>query len=99
MDTEARDDAVEDRAVVERARLLALGVGLRVVLGTVGQAHEVRDRLGRVVAVQLDRDVALVGVDGCLLRCDAHCLPPATAPPAASARRWSVSECCATIDT
>src|SRR5690606_8409355 len=45
LDHEAVDDAVEDRAVVERTAGLALGVLGLVLLGALSQADEVLDRL------------------------------------------------------
>ena len=62
---EAIDDAVEDRTVVERAFVGAGGVGLGVLLGALRQANEVGYGLRRVVAEQIDGDVALVGVQNC----------------------------------
>ena len=64
LDHEAADDPVEDHAVVERAGAAAGGVLGRVLLGALGQAHEVGDGLGGVVAEQRDFDVAAVGVQG-----------------------------------
>ena len=58
---------MEDQPVVELAggRLTRLGVG--VLLRAGGQPHEVRDRLRGVVPEEVDRDVAVVGVqDGFL---------------------------------
>ncbi len=71
LDHEVLDDAVEDGAVVQRRPRLVLA-GLRVGPGllTRGQADEVLDRLGRVVAEEVDDDVAQARVDGCFCGCD-----------------------------
>ena len=64
LDHEVLDDAVEDGAVVERRARLVLA-GLRVGPGLLagGQSDEVLDGLRRVVAEEVDLDVAVVGVD------------------------------------
>ena len=64
LEHELLDDAVEDHAVVERGRLRLAGLGMRPRLGAVGEADEVGDGLRRVVAEQVDADVAVVRVDG-----------------------------------
>lgn len=65
LDHEAIDDAVEDRAIVERAFVGAGCVGLAVFLGALCQANEVSDGLWCVVTKEVHGDIALVGVENC----------------------------------
>ena len=65
LDHEARDDAVENGAVVEGAGGLLTGRGVNPFALTLGQGHEVGHRVGGVVGEQLDGDVAGGGVENC----------------------------------
>lgn len=62
---EAIDDAVEDRAIVERAFGRALSVWLGVLLRTLCQTNEVLDGLRGVIAEKVDGDIALIGMQNC----------------------------------
>ena len=64
LDHEARDDAVEDDVLVERALAGLAGGGVGPLAGAVGEADEVLDRAGSVVSEEVDDDVAVVGVQG-----------------------------------
>ena len=55
LDHEAVDHPVEVEAVVEAAGLLLPGLRVGVLLRALGEADEVRDRLGGVVREQVDR--------------------------------------------
>src|SRR5207248_9978106 len=56
LDHEAADHPVEDGAVVERAGAPLAGLRVDVLLGALGEPHEVAYRLRRVVVEQLDPD-------------------------------------------
>src|SRR5436190_7277227 len=72
LDHEVRDDAVEDHAVVE---------------AVAGELAEVLDGLGRVVIEELNRDRAVIGVQGCV----AHLGSPLSASSAAAWSKRSVA--------
>ena len=64
LDHEAGDDAVEDDAVVQRVARLLAGGGVRPLDLAGREADEVLDGLRGVVAVEVDLDGAVVGVEG-----------------------------------
>ena len=76
LDHEAGNDAVEDRAVVERAGGPPGGVLGRVLRTAVGQRDEVSHGLGGVIGQQHDPDVAVVGVQGRVQVAHRTILPP-----------------------
>ena len=69
LDHEVVDHPVEDGAVVERPVVFCPGARVGPLLGAGGQLDEVGDRLGGVVAEQVDLDVAGRGVQGGRLGC------------------------------
>lgn len=69
LDHEVADDAVEDDVLVEGAFLDFAGAGVAPFLGAVGEADEVLDGEGCVVAEEVYDDVTVVGVDGCFCCC------------------------------
>ncbi|MDT4862305.1 hypothetical protein FQZ97_969490 [compost metagenome] len=85
LDHEILDDAVEDGAGVQRGSGLVL-TGFRVGPGLLarGQANEVLNRLGRMVAEEVDDDVAEAGVDGCFCSCDGSHRPIVPRRPSAA---------------
>ena len=66
LDHESVDDAVEDRAVIERAFLATLCILGGVFLGSLGQTDEVLDGYWCVIAEQLNHDIAMISVQSCL---------------------------------
>src|SRR6476619_2388365 len=95
LDHEVRDDAVEDQAVVERGRVGAPGVVL-VLLLALGETDEVLHRLRGLVLEEVDDDVTVVRVQGCLHgpnpRTTEHvCRPAGYARADAERRGWTHS--------
>ena len=66
LDHESVDDAVEDRAVIERTLLATLCILGGVFLGSLGQTDEVFDGYWCVIAEQLNHDIAMISVQSCL---------------------------------
>ncbi len=64
LDHEVADDAVEDRAVVERSRGLLAGLRVGPLDLALGEPGEVRNRLRCVVSEQVDPDVPQAGLEG-----------------------------------
>ena len=62
LDHETRDDTVEDDVVVQRSVGLRAGAWIRPRLLAGGQPHEVGDGLGSLLGVELQADIAEVGV-------------------------------------
>ena len=69
---ESGDDAVENGLIVERAGLGARGVLTLVLLRALCQADEVVDSVRRVVAEQVNHDIAMVGVHSCSSSLNSH---------------------------
>ena len=65
LDHETVDDAVENRAVVERTFIGTGSVRLGILLRAPSQADEVSHGLRGVVSEQFDGDIAVVGVQNC----------------------------------